>query len=67
MKLVIFGATGTIGRQVVEQALEQGHTVSAFSRHVSKPMGNQNVHFSSRHGFVGMGMNQAGAQKGIIY
>lgn len=35
MKLVIFGATGTIGRQLVEQALEQGHTVTAFSRHVS--------------------------------
>jgi uncharacterized protein YbjT (DUF2867 family) len=32
MKLVIFGATGTVGRQVVEQALEQGHTVIAFAR-----------------------------------
>ena len=32
MKLVIFGATGTIGRQVVEQALNQGHRVTAFAR-----------------------------------
>ncbi|MEM7064172.1 MAG: SDR family oxidoreductase [Cyanobacteria bacterium P01_B01_bin.77] len=32
MKLLIFGATGSIGRQVVEQALEQGHTVTAFAR-----------------------------------
>ncbi len=36
MKLVIFGATGTIGRQVVEQALEQGHTVTAFARNPAK-------------------------------
>ncbi|MEL6130339.1 MAG: SDR family oxidoreductase [Cyanobacteria bacterium J06627_3] len=32
MKLVIFGATGSIGCQVVNQALEQGHIVTAFAR-----------------------------------
>ncbi|WP_126455730.1 NAD(P)-dependent oxidoreductase [Sulfuriflexus mobilis] len=32
MKLTIFGATGTIGGQVVEQALKQGHQVTAFAR-----------------------------------
>ncbi|NEQ47423.1 MAG: SDR family oxidoreductase [Leptolyngbya sp. SIOISBB] len=36
MKLVIFGATGTVGRQVVQQALEQGHTVTAFARNLTK-------------------------------
>jgi len=36
MKLVIFGATGGIGRQVVNQALSQGHTVTAFAREASK-------------------------------
>ncbi|MEA5463812.1 NAD(P)-dependent oxidoreductase [Leptothoe sp. PORK10 BA2] len=36
MKLVIFGATGTIGRQVVQQALGQGYTVTAFARHLTK-------------------------------
>jgi putative NADH-flavin reductase len=36
MKLLIFGATGTIGRQVVWQALEQGHTVTAFVRDPAK-------------------------------
>ncbi len=36
MKLLIFGATGSIGRQVVEQALEQGHTVTAFARTPAK-------------------------------
>ncbi|MEE9337583.1 MAG: SDR family oxidoreductase [Methylococcaceae bacterium] len=32
MKLIIFGATGTIGNHVVEQSLDKGYKVSAFSR-----------------------------------
>ncbi|WP_346290107.1 SDR family oxidoreductase [Sphaerothrix gracilis] len=36
MKLLVFGATGSVGRQVVEQALEQGHIVTAFGRHPAK-------------------------------
>jgi putative NADH-flavin reductase len=36
MKLIIFGATGSIGRQVVSQALEQGHMVTAFARDAAK-------------------------------
>ena len=36
MKLLIFGSTGSIGRQLVNQALEQGHTVSAFARDATK-------------------------------
>ena len=32
MKLIIFGATGTVGRHVVAQALKQGHWVTAFAR-----------------------------------
>ena len=32
MKLVIFGATGSVGRHVVEQALQQGHEITAFTR-----------------------------------
>jgi len=32
MKLIVFGATGTIGRRLVEQALTQGHEVTAFAR-----------------------------------
>jgi len=32
MNLLIFGATGGTGRQLVEQALAQGHFVTAFAR-----------------------------------
>jgi putative NADH-flavin reductase len=32
MKLVVFGASGASGRQIVEQALEAGHVVTAFVR-----------------------------------
>jgi len=32
LKLIIFGSTGGTGRQVVTQALEQGHDVTAFAR-----------------------------------
>jgi putative NADH-flavin reductase len=36
MKLVIFGSTGSIGRELVKQALEQGHEVTAFVRDPAK-------------------------------
>jgi putative NADH-flavin reductase len=36
MKLIIFGATGSIGRQLVQQALQKGHLVTAFVRDPSK-------------------------------
>jgi putative NADH-flavin reductase len=32
MKILVFGATGGTGRQIVQQALEQGHVVTAFAR-----------------------------------
>lgn len=32
MKILIFGATGNVGKEVVKQALNQGHNVTAFVR-----------------------------------
>ena len=44
MKLIIFGATGGTGRQVVTQALEQGHDVTTFARGPEKlQIGQGNV------------------------
>jgi putative NADH-flavin reductase len=36
MRLLIFGSTGSIGHQLVQQALEQGHLVTAFARDHTK-------------------------------
>lgn len=33
MKVIVFGATGSIGRLAVERMLEDGHNVTAFARH----------------------------------
>ncbi len=35
MKIIIFGATGSLGRHLVEQALAQGEEVTAFLRNAS--------------------------------
>lgn len=32
MRIAVFGATGTVGRLVVEQGLERGHEITAFTR-----------------------------------
>lgn len=36
VKIVVFGATGSVGRHVVEQALGQGHEVTAFTREAAR-------------------------------
>lgn len=36
MKILVFGAIGGTGRQVVMQAIEQGHEVTAFARDPEK-------------------------------
>lgn len=36
MKLIIFGATGSVGTHLVQQALQQGYTVTAFTRNSQK-------------------------------
>jgi uncharacterized protein YbjT (DUF2867 family) len=37
MKIIVFGATGRAGYELVVQALEAGHEVTAVSRHPGKP------------------------------
>lgn len=42
MKLTIFGATGTVGRLVTEQALAAGHDVTAFTRDAARVTAQHN-------------------------
>ncbi len=44
MKIVVFGATGKTGLHVCRRALEEGHTVTAFTRSVNNiPTDNPNL------------------------
>lgn len=36
MKIIVFGSTGTIGKYVIKQALDEGHQVTAFARDITK-------------------------------
>lgn len=51
MQLLVFGATGSVGRHVVEQALAQGHIVTAFARNPQK-LDIQNPHLKLFQGDV---------------
>ncbi|MFD2026113.1 NAD(P)-dependent oxidoreductase [Promicromonospora aerolata] len=41
MKIIVFGGTGSIGRLVVEQALERGHEVTVFTRNTASVVEEQ--------------------------
>lgn len=51
MKLLVFGATGRTGRHLVQQSLDQGHSVTAFVRELSK-LGLQHERLRIVHGDV---------------
>lgn len=51
MKLIIFGATGSVGRHLVAQALEAGHQVTGFARKPSQ-LEHQHENFTAFTGDV---------------
>ncbi|PRD57127.1 NAD(P)-dependent oxidoreductase [Sphingobacterium gobiense] len=46
MKIIVFGATGTVGTEIVKQALEKGYGVTAFVRNPEKiiALNHPNLH-----------------------
>lgn len=50
MKVIIFGATGTVGIEIVKQALKNGDVVTAFVR---DPQKMQNISHPNLHIHVG--------------
>ena len=62
MKLVIFGATGSIGMEVVEQALAAGHTITAFVRNPAK----LNLQHPQLNIFRGDVMDLTAVEKAVI-
>lgn len=62
MKLVIFGSTGSIGQQIVQQALDQGHQVTAFLRNPAK----LNIQHPQLNIFIGDVMNSTLVEEAVM-
>ncbi len=62
MKLVIFGSTGSIGQQLVQQALDQGHQVTAFLRNPAK----LNIQHPQLNIFIGDVMNSTLVEEAVM-
>ena len=62
MKLIIFGSTGSIGKQLVLQALSLGHTVTAFARSKSKLQDIEHNHLTLYEGDV---LDPASVEKAV--
>ena len=63
MKLIIFGATGTIGNQLVQQALEAGHHVTAFTRN---PAGYAQAHHENLHVLKGDVLTPEAVRQAVV-
>lgn len=51
-KVIVFGATGSVGQHLVQQALAEGHAVSTFSRSAAKLEHLQHPHLTKLEGDV---------------
>jgi uncharacterized protein YbjT (DUF2867 family) len=43
MNIIVFGAAGGIGRQIVKQAIAAGHEVTAFQHTTAVPLDSQRM------------------------
>ncbi len=54
MHITVFGATGQVGKRIVQQALNRGYTVTAFGRNVESLIDadNRNEKLIARKGYI---------------
>lgn len=62
MRVIVFGATGTIGKHLIEQAINEGHQVTAFCRDGQKLNEFKHARLSIAQGDV---LNQTDVTKSI--
>ena len=62
MKLIVFGASRGVGRLLTEQALEQGHQVTAFARNPA----SLNLQHASLNVFAGDVTDPVGVERSLI-
>lgn len=62
MKLLIFGSTGVTGRELLKQAIEQDHRVTAYARHPAKLNGIKHVNLQVIRGDV---LDAAGVESAV--
>ena len=62
MKVVVFGSTGRTGKQVINESLEQGHKVLAFSRDANKLDGLSHQNLKIIEGDV---LNQSDVERAV--
>lgn len=63
MNIIVFGATGSLGRVIVDQALADGHTVTAFTRGADYPNASRDG-LTVKQGDIFNPADVAGAIKG---
>ena len=52
MKIIVFGATGSVGEKIVNQALEKGYSVTAFVRNPEKLTSKSHPNLNIFQGYV---------------
>ena len=67
MKLALFGATGATGQCLVEQALDQGYTVTAFARNpLALPTGHARLSIATGDVFQKAPVEEAVANQDAV-
>ena len=52
MKILIFGATGTVGQHLIDRAIAHGHDVRAFGRNVFEKLSTERDHLELFKGYL---------------